>query len=1258
LHSKYTFMKIKFSLFLFLIVVLVKVDFSYSQNTWSKQEKMNSLLGKKDIYQKKNFPSTYEILSLDIESFTTRLKSKSRAEEHTIELPNADGSLSRFRCKESSNFEAKLQAKFPNIKSYSAQGIDDPTALAKISIGTDGFHAVIFSGNQETVYIDPYSRDNKDYIIYKRSSLSKLDEDFKCQVEASAKKEFSVSDFSKNANDGKLRTYRLALVCSAEYSEFHLGVSQQNIPDTATDEVKKEAVLSAMNTSMTRINGIFEKDLSIKLVIVNDNNKIIFLDAATDGISDGSPSTMINEVQTICDNSIGDSNYDIGHIFSIGGDGLAGLGVVCISGQKARGVTGRSQPVGDPYDIDFVAHEMGHQFGATHTFNNSCNGNRTNSTAVEPGSGSTIMGYAGICSPNVQAGDPNGNSDDYFHAVSIAQMWNTIQSSGDCGALTNTNNTAPTSNAGLDYFIPKSTPFKLEGTATDEDGLSSLTYNWEQLDIEIATMPPLSTNTSGPMFRSLPSKTAPVRFMPDIATVMLGSTSTTWEVVPSVARELNFSFLVRDNHIGGGSSARDDMKVQVVDAEAFIVTSQNAEETFSSGQTISVAWNKGTTDLAPIDCENVNIKLSIDGGVTFPIFLKTNTPNDGAEDIIVPDNATANARILVEAVDNIFYNVNTSKLSIVSSTPTFLIIDETGEQSVCNTGDESISYTLNFDFINGFTETATLSATGYPVGSSVTFNPTTINSDGNVLVTVSNLEDKEAKNYEITIVGTSATVTQSVSLVLKLQSSIFDVLSLSSPTNGATNISITEVLSWVEDENAASYDVEIALDSGFQTIVSNVNVLENSFQVDGLVSETVYFWRVKPKNDCGEGSFSDVFSFTTEIPLYCPSTFTDESGGGEHITNVTFSGINNTSGNDTSDGYEDFKSINTNLLRGQTKQISVTLDTAGFQDHCFVFIDWNQDFTFDKETERYDLGTVTADIGTVTFNISVPVSAKFGETRMRVIIEYADPTNGYGDGACDVDHFTEWGETEDYSVTVVELVNNPDNFSVLTTSESCVDENDGVINAVMDQSEYTYQVTVSGPSINITENLPGTSYTRQGLAPGDYEVCFFVVESNYTQCFEVNIEASEQIALKVASKNQSNTYSFNIDSGTAPYKVYLNEKLLSVSDTKEFEIEIFGSGKLEVKTAKDCEGFYKTSIGEILLKQNPISDSIDLLLPIGISEPNINALIFDLNGKMIYSQSIKREENTLSIPFKDYALGIYILKLSIENSKPIKIIKQ
>lgn len=1011
------FMKRRITFLFLFVIMLFNIDATYSQKTWTNVQKTAHIVQKKELYQKKNFPSNYEIVSLNLNAFSTKLKRNTSNQKEIIELPNPDGTFSKYFIEETSNFEAKLQAEFPNIKSYTGQGIDDPTAVAKISIGTDGFHAVIFSGKKETIYIDPYSKDNKDYIIYKRSSLSKEDSDFKCLFEESAKKELAIQDFARNANDGKLRTYRLALACSAEYSQFHLGATQQNIPNTATDQVKKEAVLSAMNTSITRINGIFEKDLSVKLVLVGDNTKIIFLDAATDGITDGAPSTMINEVQTICDSAIGNANYDIGHVFSIGGDGLAGLGVVCLTGQKARGVTGRSQPVADAYDVDYVVHELGHQFGATHTQNNDCN--RTNATAVEPGSGSTIMGYAGICAPNVQEGNLNGNSDDYFHAVSISQMWGFVELSGTCATITNTNNKAPVANAGLDYSIPKSTPFKLKGTATDEDGLASLTYNWEQLDKEVGpTMPPLSSSAVGPMFRSLPSKITTERYMPALATVISGSTSSTWEVVPSVARELNFSFFVRDNIAGGGSSDRDDLKVTVTDAAAFTVTSQNFTETLNSGQTIAVTWNKGTTDILPIDCKNVNIKLSIDGGITFPIILKTNTPNDGSEDIIVPDNATTKARIMVEAADNIFYNVNALQFSIVSTTPTFLISDKTGEQSVCNIASQSISYTLDFDFINGFTETATLSATGHPTGSTIAFSANTINADGTITLTISNLEGKEAKSYDVNVVGTSTTVTQNINLVLKVRSSAFNTLDLTAPVNGATDVSIVEILTWVNDTNASSYVVEIASDSNFSTIVSNAIVVENFFKATSLSGQTQYFWRVKAKNDCGEGAFSSVFNFITEIPLYCPSNFTDEAGGTEHITNVTFGGINNTSNNDITDGYEDFTAINGVVLRGETIQISVTFDTGGYQDHCFVFIDWNKDFVFDKATERYDLGTILDDIGTATFDITVPNDAAFGKTIMRVIVEYDDPTNGYGDGACDADHLTEWGETEDYSVTV------------------------------------------------------------------------------------------------------------------------------------------------------------------------------------------------------------------------------------------------
>lgn len=1265
MYFKYTFMKKKTALILFFATLFIGVDGFQAQKIWSKQEKSNFLIEKKNLYEKENFPSEFVIVSLDNKSFESKLKSKS-TKRNFIELPNSDGSFSRYTIKETSNFDEVLQAKYPNIKSYSAQGIDDPTAVAKISVGTDGFHAVIFSGKKETVYIDPYTKDNKDYIVYNRSSLSRVDQDFKCQLETSAKKQFSASSFAKAADDGKLRTFRLALVCSGEYAQFHLGISQQNITESTTDEVKKGIVLSAMNTSITRMNGIFEKDLSVKLVLVGNNDDIIFLNSASDGLTDGDPNKMIDEGQAICDSKIGNSNYDIGHIFSVGGDGLAGLGVVCISGQKARGVTGRAQPVGDPYDIDFVVHELGHQFGASHTQNNDCN--RADATAVEPGSGSTIMGYAGVCGPNVKEGNPNGNSDDYFHAVSIEQMWSTIQSSGNCANLTDTNNTAPTANAGLDYSIPKSTPFKLVGTATDADGLSSLTYNWEQLDNEVGSMPPSSTNAVGPMFRSLPSKNVPVRYMPDLSTVVAGSTSSTWEVVPSVAREMNFSFFVRDNNAGGGSSARDDMKINVVDATPFLVTVPNTAVTWDTGSTQTITWDKGTTDVAPISCINVNIKLSIDGGLTFPITLKSNTPNDGSEDIIIPDRATSNARIMVEAVDNVFYNINSTNFTINSTTPTFILNNSDGLQSACNSGDQSVTYNLNFDFVNGFSETVTLSGSGEPSGTTVIFSPTTINKDGNVIMTISNLDGKTAQDYEISIQGVSATVTQTIKLDFKLNSSDFNTLTLTSPSDGATNVSLVEELKWNADSNALSYDVEIATDTNFSNIVSSGNVTTNSYSSTDLSSLTEYFWRVKPKNDCAEGTFSAIFSFNTLQGSYCTSTFTDEDGGTEYISNVTFNGINNDSDNDKVDGYQDFTNFNTNVLRDQEKQISVTFDTGGFQDHCYVFVDWNQDFIFDINTERYDLGSKLEDVATATLSIKVPTTARLGKTRMRVVLEYDDPSSGYGEGACDTDHLTEWGETEDYSITVVESLKlDPNNYLVNSISETCLGEEDGIIEITVKQQEFSYALSIIGESTNISQSITGLSYTLSDLVPGNYEVCITANELSVTSCYEVTINSAEQISLKVATK-QKNAYSFNIEKGTAPFEVYLNEELIGISSNPIFDMEIIGNGILLVKTAKNCEGVYEKNINDLLsinsliktftVVKNPVKDFLELNLSSNLKEDIIEITIFDITGKLIHYQNSKVTSDELKIPFSNFAKGVYILKLSLENAKPIKILKQ
>ena len=646
--------------FLFTFILFCIAGQIFGQQFWSKKEVTTSKAQAKEEYSRKSIPNKYEVYKLDLKEFTSTLLSKSNSVE--ILLPSSNGVFKKFRIKESSNLAPELSAKFPMIKSYTGFAIDEPTSVAKIDIGTNGFHAIIFSGNKSTLYIDPKTKDHSEYIVYQRSDLTKEDTDFMCGVDATISNgNKGFTSVQNNADDGMLRTFRLALASTGEYSQFHLN--QQGVSSGATDAVKKAAVLSAMNTTMNRVNGVYERDLGVRMVIVANNDEIIFLDATTDGFTNNSSTALLSQNQNKCDTEIGSANYDIGHVFSTQGGGIAGLGVVCLNGQKGRGVTGTGFPMNDPYDIDYVAHEMGHQFGANHTFNNTCQGQRNSSTAVEPGSASTIMGYAGICSPNVQ-----NNSDDHFHIVNIDEMWNRIQSTATCAVATSTGNAIPTANAGLDVSIPKSTPFVLRGIGTDADGVSSLTYNWEQVDNEIAAMPPQSSNTGGPMFRSLSSKTSPDRYMPDLSTVIAENTPTTWEVLPSVARNMDFALTVRDNNPGGGASVRDDIRVTVVDEDPFTVAGPISNVEWEGLTTQTINWNKGTTDIAPVNCSFVNIKLSIDGGLTFPITILANTPNDGSQDVTIPNNPTLEARIMVEAADNLFYNVNGINFTITEAT--------------------------------------------------------------------------------------------------------------------------------------------------------------------------------------------------------------------------------------------------------------------------------------------------------------------------------------------------------------------------------------------------------------------------------------------------------------------------------------------------------------------------------------------------------------------------------------------------------------
>lgn len=581
-----------------------------------------------------------------------------------ITLPMPDGSFQQFAIQESPMLAPDLAALLPDVKTYSAQGIDDPSATGRLDFTPAGFHGFILS-DAGAVYIDPYRRgDTTNYMAYWRRDYARPsgEPQFSCDVMRGPRSESSPGRLTAESasriraftsSGPTLRTYRLAMAATGEYTAFHGGTVA--------------GAQAAIVTTINRVNSVYEREIAVRLTLVN-NASIVFTNAGTDPYANTSDDIDLN--QTVVDNAIGSANYDVGHLVGTGGGGLAMLGAVCWTGYKARGLTGSPSPVGDPFDIDYVAHELGHQFGAEHTFNGttgSCGGgNRSANSAYEPGSGSTIMAYAGICgAENLQA-----NSDPYFHGRSYDQIvaYTTdtrVDYGGYCPAQTLTANSAPVVTPGSAITIPANTPFALTGSATDPNG-DALTYGWEEFDLGTAA-PPATDDGSRPIFRSFNPATSPTRLFPKLSDILAG-TVTFGESLPTTTRTMTFRLSVRDNKAGGGGVDFGTRTVNVTSAAGpFSVTAPNSAVSWAGGSTQTVTWNVASTTAAPVNCANVNILLSADGGSTFPTTVLAATPNDGTQSITVPSVPTTTARIKVECATAPFFNISRPNFTITGS---------------------------------------------------------------------------------------------------------------------------------------------------------------------------------------------------------------------------------------------------------------------------------------------------------------------------------------------------------------------------------------------------------------------------------------------------------------------------------------------------------------------------------------------------------------------------------------------------------------
>ncbi len=1005
---------------LFIGLFVFQLGFSQTNNYWTKKinpienENISSTEKNTKISQQRTYDLSVEKFKEVLSQCPKRFNSFGQSNV-IITLPTEDGKFKKYRVKEASALHPDLAKKFPDIKSYVGRSVSGENEVVHFSLGYNNFRAMIMKPDATITNIKPFANNSKTYMVTSKMEGS---QPISCQatdnavgpfLEKSTKQTEKLNKARRDANDSRVRVYRMATAITAELSKVY--TDKAGVTNGSTQQ-RKAAVLAELNELMTRVNAVFERDLGTTFELVPNIENSIFLDPATDGFTHGNTSSSIGEVQAILDAEIGNANYDIGHVLDSDGAGRGALRAVCVDSKKAEGATGADPftSVNDYFYRTFV-HEIGHQFGANHSFNNSCGGNRLDEGAVEPGGGNSIMAYQG-CAPNYDL----RTQYVFFHAKQIDEMWNHILSIESCATLRSIGNSAPVASIGGNYTIPRSTPFILEGSATDANSGDQITYTWDQMDKEIAPMPPQANSTSGPLFRFKPPSTSPIRYMPDLSTVKEGNSSSEWEVTPSVSRDMNFRFTVRDNHPGGGNTDSRDAVITVAgNAGPFVVTSQNTRFDAPVGSTQTVTWNVAGTTGNGVNAANVDILLSTDGGNTYPITLASAVPNDGSHQVTIPNNEGGVNRIMVRGTNHIFFDITNANFSITDGN------SDPMPTNYCAAGYQSTNFITEVIFadINNKSENSAYSdftnlGTNLVKGETVTL---TVNVDidswnRNVIGAWIdwNKDGDFTDTGEEVLMSTPSTGGGTSTFVVP-----------STAKNGATRLRVRYKWDTNPDPCGTASTNGDEVEDYFVFIIGGSS---NPTCNDGIQNgnETGVDCGGPDCDPCAVPTCDDGIQNGDETGIDCggscgpcDATYCDMSGnnsGDDSISNVTFAGINNSS-TSTTVGYENFTTVTGNVTKGSSENLRVTIIgyQGGANNEVYAWFDWNIDGDFTDAGEKFSITTAPNDT-TRELSINIPSSATTGTTRMRIVVGY---NASDGDSSCGT---ISYGQVEDYSINV------------------------------------------------------------------------------------------------------------------------------------------------------------------------------------------------------------------------------------------------